>query len=144
VKAHDWTVLTLVPSGHEREVHTFEVKLGDVENVQLGWLDPNYWKADTSTSADTKVGESEYSLGLDLCTSGFLFGGSFAKASDLSVGKGDVIRCEKLHTTFTWHVNGTVVPNTPSLPENFSTQNYIPAFSGKGQWWITKVELSHP
>jgi hypothetical protein len=147
VTTRDWSVFTLLPKGHTRKILGYEVKLGKVENFQLGWLHPLRWPADTSTKATTKVGEHSYSLSLDLRASGFLAGGSVAVVENLTVEDGDLIRCDKNKDgKVAWYINGTLVNGQPAeLPDDLRTSrcmnDVIPAFSGKGQWWITKIDL---
>jgi BTB/POZ domain len=147
VTATDWSVYTLKSKGHERGILGYEVKLGKVENFQLGWLHPTNWPANTSANATTKVGESPHSIGLDLCASGFLYGGTLSAVENLTVEEGDLIRCERKEGIVAWYVNGTRVNGQPAeLPDDLRPSNCIdaaiPAFSGKGQWWIAKVDLN--
>jgi BTB/POZ domain len=139
VIARDWSVYTLSPHGHARKILGYEVKLGDVENFQLGWLHPTSWPANTSATATTKVGENPYSVGLDLCASAFLYGGTLSVVENLTVSEGDVIRCVHKDRKVAWYINEILVNGQPA--ELHKIAGEIPAFSGKGQWWITKVDL---
>jgi BTB/POZ domain len=137
VTARDWSVYTLQPKGHAREIVGYEVKLGGVENFQLGWFHPTHWPANTSTNASKKVGENPFSVGLDLCASGFLYGGTLSAMENVTIAdEGDVIRCENKGGKVAWYFNGTLVNGQPAaLPADLQSINYItgtiPAFSGK-------------
>jgi len=143
VTADEWSVLKLVGDGHNRHIRSFEIKFGEVENMQIGWLDPVNWVADTTKGASQKVGEHASSLSLDFCGARFLVGGDATEVAGLSAGKGDLVRCEKAQGQFQWYVNGESIPHKQGANSNCISRlsHYIPAFSGKGQWWITKVEL---
>ena len=38
INADEWTSFKLVPMGHERIIKSFEIKLGSVQRIQVGWM----------------------------------------------------------------------------------------------------------
>jgi hypothetical protein len=66
---------------------------------------------------------------------------------NMTVSAGDVIRCANKDGKLAWYINGTLVNGQPAgwpLTRTLSDaclDSLVPAFSGKGQWSITTVEL---
>jgi hypothetical protein len=137
VTANDWSVFKIVTEGHKRSIVSFEVTIGRVESMHIGWLIPGIWQANLTSSAPISgVGECIASVGLDCARCGLVVNGQFTKVQDLSIDEGSVIRCENRGKR--WFVNGNEIASSflPAID-----QSVIPAFSGKGKWKITAVEL---
>jgi hypothetical protein len=140
VTANEWSVFNIVTDGHERSIVSFEVTIGRVESMHIGWLSPSNWQANlTSAAPIIGVGEHTFSIGLDCARCGFVVAGQFTKVQDLSIDQGSVIRCENRGKR--WLVNGNVLDSSVS-DVHVLPRDVIPAFSGKGEWKVTAVELA--
>jgi hypothetical protein len=157
VKSSEWSTFTVVNQGqHNREITSFEVVLGNVERMQIGWI--NSSKYVENLSEDNGVGEEENSIALDCCRGGLLNQGEFTKLDGLSFQPGSVIRCE--NRGHRWLVDGKLVVSSVEsdetrhfenkfLPPNGNVTNgegdkIIPCFSGKGHWTLSQIVLSCP
>jgi hypothetical protein len=150
VTANEWSVFKIATEGHDRSIVSFEVTIGRVESMHIGWLSPGLWQENLTSSAPiVGVGENQYSTGLDCARCGFVVAGQFTKIQDLSIDQGAVIRCENQGKR--WLVNGKEIEPSSSALHNTVKNNrgvmvvadVIPAFSGKGEWKVTAVELAH-
>ena len=95
VKSSEWSTFTIQTLGHKRDITSFEVVLGNVERMQIGWINESRYVENLSEGAKNGVGEEENSLALDCCRGGLLNQGEFTKLDGLSIGAGSVIRCEQ-------------------------------------------------
>mmetsp|Transcript_18233 Transcript_18233/g.32929 ORF Transcript_18233/g.32929 Transcript_18233/m.32929 type:complete len:346 (+) Transcript_18233:63-1100(+) len=158
VKSSEWSTFTVQTQGHAREITSFEVVLGNVERMQIGWINESMYVENLSNDHRNGVGEEENSLALDCCRGGLLNQGEFTKFEGLSIGAGSVIRCEqKGHR---WLVDGELVASSiasddntrhfendflpPAGHVNNSNDKIIPCFSGKGHWTLSQIVLSCP
>ncbi len=144
VTARDWSTFTLQTQGHEREIISFEVVLGNVERMQIGWINESKYVENLSNDKNNGVGEELNSLALDCCRGGFLNQGEFIKLEGLSIGSGSVIRCEQKGCR--WFCDGRLVISSiasddtthfvntfhPPGQVNGKDDKIIPSFSGKG------------
>jgi len=71
VKSSEWSTFTCQTQGHKREITSFEVVLGNVERMQIGWINESRYVENLSDDHNG-VGEEENSLALDCCRGGFL------------------------------------------------------------------------
>jgi hypothetical protein len=58
--------------GHNRDITSFEVVLGSVERMQIGWINESRYVENVSEDHKNGVGEEENSLALDCCRGGLL------------------------------------------------------------------------
>ena len=72
VKSSEWVTLTVQTQGHAREITSFEVVLGNVERMQIGWINESRYVENLSDDHKNGVGEEENSLALDCCRGGLL------------------------------------------------------------------------
>eukprot|EP01082_Thalassiosira_pseudonana_P013758 g12475.t1 g12475 contig6:1989454-1990695(+) len=156
VTARDWSTFTLQTQGHEREIISFEVVLGNVERMQIGWINESKYVENLSNDKNNGVGEELNSLALDCCRGGFLNQGEFIKLEGLSIGSGSVIRCEQKGCR--WFCDGRLVISSiasddathfvntfhPPGQVNGKDDKIIPSFSGKGHWRLGQIVLSNP
>lgn len=155
VSSRDWATFTLQPKGHNRRIQSFEVTLGGVERAQIGWARPNNGNMTKNLTqvSDNGVGEFNFSIAMDCFRSGLLVQGCLTQIEELSFGEGTVVRCENMGEK--WLVDGEVVASITKIEgvklvtsgvNNNSFMSYrnnlVPAFTGKGQWRITQVELA--
>jgi len=157
VKSSEWSTFTVQTQGHGREITSFEIVLGNVERMQIGWINESMYVENLSNDHRSGVGEEENSLALDCCRGGLLNQGEFTNLEGLSIGAGSIIRCEqKGHR---WIVDGDLVVSSIASDEtrhfqnnflpptghvNNSSDKIIPCFSGKGHWTVSQIVLSCP
>lgn len=157
VTAKEWSTFTVQTQGHDRDIVSFEVVLGNVERAQIGWINEAKYVENLSNDHSNGVGEEANSVALDCCRGGLLNQGEFTKLEGLSIRPGSVIRCEqKGHR---WLVDGRLVVS--SIASDFETIHFenhflppghisqkadkiIPSFSGKGNWQLSEIVLSNP
>lgn len=72
VKSDEWNTFTVQTQGHKREITSFEVVLGQVERMQIGWINESRYVECLSEDHKCGVGEEENSLALDCCRGGLL------------------------------------------------------------------------
>ena len=72
VKSSEWSTFTVQTQGHKREITSFEVVLGNVERMQIGWINESRYVENLSNDHKNGVGEEENSLALDCCRGGLL------------------------------------------------------------------------
>ena len=74
VKSNEWLTFTVQTQGHSRDITSFEVVLGNVERMQVGWINESRYVENLSNDHRNGVGEEENSLGLDCCRGGGYLG----------------------------------------------------------------------
>ena len=147
VTAKEWSVFTLKPRGHTRAIKSFEVTLGEVESFQIGWLIEASWQSNTAEPNQFGVGDISGSFGLDLTHSRFAYGGTstFTPVEGATIGRGTVIRCSAASDGSKRMpelvIDGTKIDYDKNLFTGGLATSAIPAFSGKGEWSVTNVEL---
>lgn len=134
------STFTLQTNGHDREIISYEVVLGSVERMQIGWINEAKYIENLTNDPNNGVGEEANSIALDCCRGGFLNQGDFTKLR-LSIGEGSVIRCEQ--KTRRWLVDGELVVSSIASDDAVHFENellppacgkvdkIIPSFSGK-------------
>ena len=136
VTAEDWSTFVLRPQGHTRSIVSFEITLGEqVESFQVGWVGEECLDANKGS-----VVEQKGSLVLDLARSRIVHGDGSTPVDGVSARSGTVIRCcgvpsEKPR----WFVNGKDFFYMTTL---VLSRKPVAAFSAKGEFEITTVELS--
>jgi len=141
VNARDWTTLQLANEGHKRIVKSYEVTLGNVQRIQIGW------KAHTVKFENRSgVGDVGYSHALDLSRSTYLAAGEATAVAGLDQEKGTIVRSEDFGLR--WYVNGELLEITKITEPLLSTlgmhqngTNICPIISLKGEVEITSLEL---
>lgn len=71
VKSSEWSTFTVQTLGHNRDITSFEIVLGSVERMQIGWINESRYVENVSEDKNG-VGEEENSLALDCCRGGLL------------------------------------------------------------------------
>jgi len=146
VNAQEWTTYALAPKGHERRVKTFEVTLGNVQRIQIGWTvttpSPRYNKK----GSDIGIGDTAKSFALDLTRSSYLFEGELTRVDGLEQNEGTVVRSEDYGKM--WYVNGNnVAPFSKGKRDLWVTDSVrrpdvlFPFISVKGEIDVTLVEI---
>ncbi len=137
VTTSEHALMCMKTSRHTRRIESFEVTLIDVETLQIGWLHESSIK---SLVRDTSLGAQKSSVAIDINHHSFAFEGQVRNIPDLTIQKDSVIRCENYGKT--WMVNGKRIDCTGYDPKVFvQLTSRVPAFSGKGQWKVSKIEL---
>ncbi len=157
VKANRWATFELALDGHGRKVKTFEVTLGDVQRIQIGWVHTSSYSKPTND--DLGVGEIGGTNALDLTQSSFLVStsisssyssrSSFPSSSSSSHSysieglehpEGTVVLSENYGIY--WYVNGNLVYDASQETYMNDDRTYCkPLISVKGEIEITSVEL---
>jgi len=137
VTANEHAMICVKTSGHTRRIVSFEVTLIDVEILQIGWL---YESTTSGTVQSPSFGAHSSSVAIDINHCAFAFGGQVINIPDLTFQKNSVIRCENYGKA--WIVDGKRIDCTGYDPKVFKDVSVrIPAFSGKGQWKVSRVEI---
>ena len=194
VSTKQWSTFIMKPYGHNREIKSFEIELGNVESPCIGWAKiqdkcfnkkdlfiPYINNDDNNCCRSAKgVGQDKQSVALGLGYSskdsnneekvGISLNGTFISLDNgaIEFKQGTKIRCEDRGNK--WYVNDAlvavgsntsirnknefmckngIIPNASSATNGLSIitefdlniVNLVPAFSGKGDWRVTKVEL---
>jgi len=106
VNATEWCTLEISRHGHNRVISAYEVTLGPVQRVQIGWLyTPD--KTHPSYGNSIGVGDVENTLSLDLSRSCFLNNSHRTDISGLELKEGTVVRSEDFGNR--WFVDGRLV-----------------------------------
>ena len=138
--ASEWATLQLVPVGHSRSVKTFEVTLGDVQRVQIGWM---YHEKELKTEELLGVGEIQKSAALDLTRSSIIVNGDRTAVARLAQSNGTTVRCEDYGKK--WYVDGQPVSidgKNTLMPKHVSAGYPCPTISIEGDIEITFTEFS--
>mmetsp|Transcript_26160 Transcript_26160/g.26591 ORF Transcript_26160/g.26591 Transcript_26160/m.26591 type:complete len:333 (-) Transcript_26160:69-1067(-) len=153
VNAKEWTTFILNREGHDRSIKSYEVTLGDVKDIKIGW----YYKPakfTTSTNVNLGPGDVNGTVGLDLERSKFMVNGEcIQEAEGLVYTNGTVVRAEDYGKV--WYVNGEIVaPTSKEVVEKLDLTYkdgynrptvYVmrPLISIKGEMEITSIELEN-
>ena len=114
--------------------------MAETEAFQIGWINKNTWRQqEIPGPSDCGVAERTSAIGLDLVRHKVRYEASVKTLqTDFSIGKGTVIRCEQQASDFpAWFINGNLIESGASALSSY----YVPAFSGKGEWCVSYVEL---
>jgi len=157
--AKEWTTFLLAPTGHTRRIKTFEVTLGTVQRIQIGW---NVWGNDCSlingsagvSENNDGIGDMKGTFALDLTRSLFLVEGDNNPVDGLEHPKGTVVRSEDFGKV--WYLNGEIIApisgekhdalmelqvETDKYGEEINVVTMWPLISVKGDIEITSLEL---
>ena len=155
VDSKDWATFKISSDGHQRNIKSYEVVLGAVQRIQIGW---RYISFDLSADHSKGVGDVKQTLALDLTRSCYLLDGTITQIDSLEQKDGTVVRSEDWGRK--WFVNGKLVASDSDSPEdgvvksagaerwkaNHNNWAYMrahmrPIISLKGQVQVTKVEF---
>jgi len=112
VKAAEWATYSVShmdphpDDTYPRTIVSFEVTLGSVERIQVGWMHGRS-KAYPQFGNQSGVGDAAPSVGLDISRSGILVDGTLTAVPGLSVKEGTAIRSEDFGRR--WYVDGRLV-----------------------------------
>jgi len=137
--AKDWTTFGLALDGHTRRVKSFEVTLGTVQRIQIGWNILSSARFERETTLG--VGDMDGTFALDLTRSSILYAGASTPTDGLEHPKGTVVRSEDYGNA--WYINGVHVPIGDSIFHNLVCPQNTPLVSVKGEIGITYIELEH-
>mmetsp|Transcript_4092 Transcript_4092/g.4558 ORF Transcript_4092/g.4558 Transcript_4092/m.4558 type:complete len:192 (+) Transcript_4092:1-576(+) len=158
VNAKEWTTFKLNREGHARSIKSYEVTLGEVMDIKIGW----YYKPADIIPADFIApiivnlgpGDVPGTVGLDLERSKFMVNGEcIQEAEGLEYTNGTVVRAEDYGKV--WYVDGEIVaPTSKEVVEKLDltykdSRNrpavYVmrPLISIKGEMEITYIELEN-
>jgi len=154
VDAKDWCTFELSRCGHSRTISAFEVTLGSVQRIQVGWT---FYTSDADTDNKFKfkgtsfgVGDVACSLAIDLARSCFLRDGIRTDMSGLEIKEGSVVRSENFGNKF--FIDGRLVASADASDggvqitggSGWMNGDYWkfmrPALSIKGQMKISAIE----
>jgi hypothetical protein len=138
-----------------REIEAFEVELGEVEQVMIGWVSDQFATTETinlnfSSKPEiwTSAAHDKMNMVLD-CGRKAMFGQSKTYSDlqgQISLAQGTVIRCER--TGCKWFADGVFLGSGNSLLDQYGPGHQIlrnqgvPAFACKGSVRIKSVEFS--
>ena len=149
VNATKWASFLVATKGHDLRIKTFEVTLGTVERVQIGW---NFYGSSFSTPVrrtDNRpystygIGEFEMTFALDLTRSSYLSEGKATPIDHLGLNQieGSVVRSEDFGRK--WYVNGELIVAPPRQDWcSKNTEAMLPFISvAFGEIEVTSVEF---
>ena len=139
VHAEEWTTYSLATKGHERRVQTYEVTLGNVQRVQLGWSRHLACSLPLDKNLTIGIGDTINTYALDLTRSSFLTDGRITpvdNVDNLNQNEGTVVRSEDFGKS--WYINGDLV----AINNHYSGgAEMFPFISVKGEIEVAVVEL---
>jgi len=150
VNANEWTTFALKREGHERSIKSYEITLGNVQRIQIGW---HYKAADLTTGNSLGVGDVPGTIALDLSRYTFLVNGEgIPEADGLNYTDGTVVRAEDYGKV--WYVNGEIVAPTSkervegidlTETDRYGRLVYVmrPLISIRGEMEISSIELDN-
>jgi hypothetical protein len=156
----------LFPHGHALKIKAFELTLGDVETLNIGWSVGTYspdhamLHAQRDGKSPEKVkyhapspfGARASGIALEVPQVGNCQLYTYNYSSNtlphrqeipVLAGKGAVIRCEREPPAVRWLVNENEVKYARSWYIVEGTDDTTPCFSGKGEWWVSNIDLGH-
>ena len=155
VDSKDWATFEISSDGHKRNIKSYEVVLGAVQRIQIGW---RYFSFDLSADHSKGVGDVNQTSALDLTRSCYLLDGTMTQIDSLEQKEGTIVRSEDYGKK--WFVNGKLVASDSEPLEDgviksagaerwksantIAGRNYLnmrPIISLKGQVQVTRVEF---
>ena len=108
INAQELTTCIIAPKGHARRVKTFEVTLGNVQRIQIGWAINGSFMRRSVNLDNGGIGHKIGTFALDLTQSSYLFEGQRTPVDGLlEHSEGTVVRSENYGKV--WYVNGNIV-----------------------------------
>jgi BTB/POZ domain len=153
IDARDHIMCDLVTWPWEpRRIQSFEVTNEAINTLKVGWMMGTWDFPDASKqpeSLNVPIGTMWGSIGY-CCVgnvvqylSNDIFGPSQSRnvEAGMSVQAGCSIRCERRGSNFTWSAGGKAFTHDPGFSDNSNHLSYyrVPAFSGRGKWWISNI-----
>ena len=142
VNTKEWTTFRLLLDGHSRSIKTYEVTLGDVQRIQIGW-EYGIEDGELTSGNSLGVGDVDNTFALDLTRHSYLVVGESTTIDNIEHPKGTVVRSEDYGKN--WYVDGEVVAPTSEETwyERYEDYGYAiyPLISIKGEMEITSVEF---
>ena len=138
VNAKEWTTFELSRFGHNRDVKSYEITLGEnVKRIQIGWNHVN--GTVPAITFGTGIGDITNTSAIDFTRSCYLLNGIKKQIDHLEHQKGTVVRSENYGSD--WYVDGEMI--RPTLNNAFSTtvKGIVPYISIKGEMEVTAVKL---
>lgn len=136
VHAEEWTTYSLARKGHERRVKTYEVPLGNVQRVRIGWSRHLACSLPLDNSLTIGIGDTIHTYARDLTRSSFLLNGSITPVDNLNQNEGTVVRSEDFGKS--WYINGDLV----AINTDYSGgAEMFPLIWVKGKIEVAVVEL---
>jgi len=156
VDSDDWETYGIYPVGHNRRIKSYEVTLGTVQRIQIGWHASviKGKKLELPENDNVGVGDVSDTLALDLTRSTFVVDGDPIPVKGLGHVKGTVVRTEDFGKR--WFVNGHPAAEFPQQKwdelcysirrktSSFSPTvkvEMFPFISVKGEIEVTTIEL---
>ena len=114
VDTKGWTTFKLDNIGHNRKIQSYEVTLGTVEQMRVGWMyDFNNSGYFGSSIDSIGVGDKECTMAIDMAIdplkSNYLLNGSITPVDGVTYSEGCVVRSEDFGKK--WYLNGVLVLN---------------------------------
>lgn len=139
----EWNIFKLVIDGHLRKIRSFEITLGKVNNMQIGWITPQVWNSLNG------VGETAQTIGIDCNKKGLVQAGHFtpiAETFTMKLPVGTVVRCENRGSQ--WYMDGQLIFSADDFPveselDKRIVRDGIPAFCGSGDWRVSLIDLEY-
>jgi hypothetical protein len=107
-RCNSFLTLNLRSDGHSMPIESYEVTIGQVESLQIGW------ESDSCNAAlvaglpkGQGVGDVVGSVGIDLIRSGIVVDGNFQAIEGLTATAGCVVRCEDFGNR--WYFKGRLI-----------------------------------
>jgi hypothetical protein len=143
-----------------RRIQSFDVAIEAVGTLRVGWALGSWSFPDQSKQPEvkyTEIGTIDGSIGYN-CVSNIVshpyyspegrlrFNESSRKyqvqKTEMSVQAGSVIRCQRRGSNYTWSSGGKEFTCNPGFSDAGEHRYYyrVPAFSGRGTWWISNIE----
>ena len=134
-----WYCVLPLDDRHGEHVQSFEVKVGETSDVQIGWMCLHKRNPDGAQG----VGYCNNSIAWDVGRSGICSSGTFQSVPSASVKTGSVIRCESRGRS--WYVDGKLVASTVAKDgitriSSTLTGTPVPCVSVKGSVEFQKFE----
>lgn len=165
VDAKEWTTFRLEKDDHYRHIKSYQIKIGSVQRIQIGWEYEKKDIPDYSQGNMLGVGDIKYTSAIDLTRSCFLFDGGNTAIQGLDLVEGTVIR--SVNQGRELYVNDRLVASTSEtnsdgvmlIPDpkdrwgeikqdyrnayynDFSDADMHPVISVKGVFEVTLVEF---
>jgi hypothetical protein len=166
VVASEVSSFALIPHGHDLKIKAFEVTIGDVETFTIGWLvrsySPHNQMLTSKLAENSQISSCNNQYYDSRCPFGVRINGTalevsqdgncqlftysatnYSEKKDIPglVPKGAVIRCEYEPPAARWLVNENEVKCVRDWQTD--TGSITPTFAGRGEWWVSNIELGH-
>jgi hypothetical protein len=150
VSAKEWTTFQICQEGHSRLIKSYEVTLGTVQRIQIGWKCTN-GSVSFDEGNSSGVGDVQNTNAIDLTRSTYLCNGNGTPIDALEHAKGTVVRSENYGCD--WYVKGELLEipkegwnalniDVKDIRGGFPYRAHVrPFISIKGEMEITSIVL---